>query len=1410
MSFKLLPLAIGSLIVTNVTTHASDIELYKAASQGGATVMLIFDNSGSMDIRSVYEDYGIGINPRVLSFNDGTKKAYCNVYYDNYGRLTSYNTPATVTNTTQAIYKDDGTTTTDSITYSVVSCSGKYDRISRVKQALIPMLANPKAAFGSAPFTTYKVGLSNFFFTDSSTGGGVITYPAKNLTLDNRKEMLAIVKDFSATTNTPSAHAYAEAGAYMLGTDTLAQTMKNVTVKKEIGYYIKTGSKTQTTCGWRGCTSTTVNLYSTYKCNSNLATVDANNYLACNINDYTKVQTDVISDDINITNNVGSWDGKDAITDGYKYYTYATIQQGSDSVYSGFKRSDANDGAFVTDSSGNRVSYSSPVTPANSTNQQQCAGNGIYFLTDGGPNNVQGTSAIDLMNKALDKVGPIANPANTKLSVGTSASCDYLLSDGEAGGETGGWSCMGKFSRILRNTNNPVGRDIITGTAGFGSVFKTLDGKDNCTSNSTDATNLCKLGRKGEGYGEGGFYYVETSDQLANSIKSFIAGVGNKEIPAISTGTMSVPLDALNTQQSRGYAYTPILDPRPGVTDLWDGNLKKYFIRNSTVTSNAAGTTKVFNDLTGKFSASTYDIWNTITDTIRTDTQRPDKALPQVGGAFQQVLEKIANDGTISTPANRYDRNLWVNVNGTLTNIKVNATDNKPVGFTALKPVLRTDLVKPVTGIDPRTSVITGILNNVLKFTGFPAQTLTDMDDTTVLVGTPTKTLKNIGGVIHSLPQLVTYGIDLDTNGKFNATTRKDSVLYGSMDGALHLIDDSTGKEQFTFIPKEILDLQSGALIKIGKTTDSKLPYGVDAPWNVYTTYNITSNTTGTGASAVTTNSYAAKQVFASGGLRMGGSSYYNLDITNPTTPNMVYLVGSNYATLQAGQYPKKSDGSDDSTLKGMQNGTYGTTGDQAAFSRMGQTWGKPSVGFVRSGGKKVMVNFLPGGYDTRYETANFAADSSNLAQGNAVYMVRVGEEKEDSTTKKVTIDTTSDKGKLLWWASYAASKNGTTTAARPTSVTLQKTEHSDLTNSIVTEIRTVDRNYDGYTDFIYFADLGGRVWRADINNNKDTDNFRVDRLVKLLDVSNQKGGSDVAPRFYERPLFTVTDEVVEGSLIAQITVGTGNRSLPVSDKRDTNMPDAIYSFMDREAGKKDLFCYKTDAECKGTATSDPYLSQALVTKDLTVANLAKVTFTASDATIKTNMMKGVTDTTFKHGWYYPFEQWYKVNGTGASAVMSNVLETDSTKYQGMKMLNEPDAQNGLLFVSVYNPNVNLIAEGCSATVQGATQRMLMCLPFGNCGASGYNTTTGADGKPSTDYTRRSAALAGAGIIDNIITQSKPDVGGSLFGVLQLSCTGTDCDKATFNKPSTIDINTINSDGVNRDKVMNPREWWEK
>ena len=1278
---KVLSMTVSSLMLAPSLGNASDIELYRSATAGGANVMLVFDNSGSMDARSIGVDYksdGVSI---------GTQRG--NYYCAQGGKAVWTQSK----NFSETIYNDDGSATTAAISYPVTYCSinGKiyYDRISRLKIALMPLLANPKKSFGDGvDFSKYKIGLVNFFYTDMNTGGGQISYPAKDFNLTNRTAMLNIIKNLKAETNTPSAHAYAEAGAYMLGTSTK---------------YANTG-------------------------------------------------------------------------------TYASVKQ--DSIYSGFAKAHAN--AISGDN------YISPLTAPTSASDQQCDGNGIYFLTDGEPNNVQGTSAIDLMNAALDKVSPIADPANTKLSVGTDATCDTTFLDGNFDSGTtnrSGWQCMGKFAQQLRSTNNPMGREIITGTAGFGKVFESLENIDTCDSTSADASNLCRLGKKGEGFGEGGFYYVEEPKELANSIMSFIADVGNKNIPAISTGTMAVPLDALNTQQSRGYAYTPILDPKPGTTTLWDGNLKKYFIRNSTVTSDTTGTNAVFLDKTGRFSTSTSDIWNTINDTSRADAQRPDSASPQVGGAYQQVFEKTNND-----------RNLWVNVNGTLTNIRVDATTKKPEGLTALKPELRQDLVKPDTGDDTRAPIITGILNRILMFMGYPAQAAADIDDTTVLTGERSNKDKNIGGVIHSIPQLVTYGVTLNEDGSFDVDTRKDSVLYGSMDGALHLVDDKTGQEQFTFIPKEILDLQSGALVKGGTTEESQLPYGVDAPWNVYTNYALKTST-----GTKTSTQYAAKQVFASGGLRMGGSTYYGLNISDANTPSMVYSVGSNYANVLQGKA---------TTLQGMRNGTYGTTDEQKAFARMGQSWAKPSVGFVKVNGKKVMVNFLAGGYDTCYEDAaftlkttgdNVSCATKTQAQGNAVYMVRVGEEKggeeskdQTGTYTDTTIDTSADNGKLLWWASYGASKSETNNNTTRTTA-LQKSEHTDMTNSIVTEIRTLDRNYDGFTDHIYYADLGGRVWRADINNNKDTDTFRVDRVVKLLDVSAEASNTDAPPRFYERPLLTVTNEVVDGEAMGQITVGTGNRSLPISEQRST--ADAIYSFIDREVGKRSLFCYQSDEDCK-TNGSDNTLTQAIQTKNLTKANLQVLQFAPTDAAIKSNMKKAVNDTDFRHGWYYVMDKWNTITGKGTTLKASATVENN---VKGLKMFNEPDAQAGLLFVSVFNPNVNLMEGGCSATVQGATQRMLMCLPFGNCGNSDYKAADGVD-----IFSTRSVGVAGAGIIDNIITQNKPGTKKSLYGALQLHCTGDECDKNLFGKDSIFGEDTINSAGVQRDKLINPRLWLEK
>ena len=1352
VTVKTLALAVSGLMLSQSVGHASDTELYKAASAGGAKVMLLLDNSGSMGPASLIDDYGIRCGSRT------------NLYFIKNGRREFVYTGFTKS-INQPIYDNDDKPTGNTISYEVTYCDrdlyGKdlpriyFDRLSRLKMALIPMLARPKEAFGNdADLSRYQIGLSSFFEKwGTGKSGGQIRYPVSPIDLANREKMLNIIAQIPAEGGTPSANALTEAGAYMLGTRT-ASSFKEVTITKEVGKSIRLRNGN----------------YNVFRC---LNDVYSGNYIQCGTAPLKSTYSSRDFSDDAVKDIIGDFNTKEEVRNGTVYYLMITKRYEPEPPhdYSGM------DLAHPLAVKNNY--YVSPIN-SSSDGTSQCDGNGLYFLTDGEPNGFRGMRTTSMMNLALTAKGE--NVPTIKIN--ENGSCSSRLSNGVAGND-GGWACMGDFAKALNNENNPIKRKIAVGTAGFGDIFASLSGRSDCNSTSTDASNLCKLGKEGEGYGEGGFYYIQESTELADSIKDFIAKIGNKEVPAVSTGTMSVPLDVLSTSQSRGFAYTPILDPKPSIVDLWDGNLKKYYIRNGTVTADDAGAKKVFQDKTGRFAADTYDLWNKLTD------EQPDKALPQLGGAYQNIFKNTDKS-----------RNLYVNVNNKLTSIKVGAS-KKPAGFNDLRTVLRPDLPTVAnSATDERTTTLDGILNNVLSFMGYPAQAapaLPVLDDSKTIVGDFDETKRNVGGVLHSIPQLVTYSIRLDNNGRFDPTTRKDSLIYGSMDGALHLIDDKTGQEQFTFIPKEILDLQPAALLKDGerKTVDNQLPYGVDAPWSTYAIYALS------GASGKITD-YKAAQIFAAGGLRMGGSAYYNLDITDPTKPRLIYSLGSNYANVLQGQA---------STLGGMRNAsTHNTSGENAAFARMGQTWGKPAVGFVKVNGKRVMVNFLPGGYDMGYESATYKPTAAAPAQGNAVYMVQVGEQEADSNNVLV-VKTGSDSGKLLWWTSYGSGKNHTNNYTTR-STNLQKSEHEDMYNSIVNEIRTVDRDYDGLTDHIYFADLGGRVWRADINNPKykdgnghDTGTFRVDRVVKILDVSDQNGSNDTPPRIYERPLFTVTDEVEKGTPMGQITVGTGDRSLPITDKR--SKADAIYSFIDKDVFKKKFFCTKSETDCPARDAGNATLS----TVGLTTGDLEQLTFTENDAKIKTYMTESNSANLRRQGWYYVLDQWNKIDGQNQNAQITNTVEQN---VKGLKMFNEPDAQAGLLYISIFNPNINLMGGGCSATVQGATQRLLMCLPFGNCANSNYNNAL-LGAKPTQDFRTRSVALAGAGIIDNIITQHDPKDPDSLFTSLQLSCEGGSCDKpedvkdairqGKDNESKTI-LDLLK--GVYRGKLINPRNWWEK
>ena len=46
-------------------------------------------------------------------------------------------------------------------------------------------------------------------------------------------------------------------------------------------------------------------------------------------------------------------------------------------------------------------------------------------------------------------------------------------------------------------------------------------------------------------------------------------------------------------------------------------------------------------------------------------------------------------------------------------------------------------------------------------------------------------------------------------------------------------------------------------------------------------------------------------------------------------------------------------------------------------------------------------------------------------------------------------------------------------------------TDNANMKHSIVSRISTLDRDADGLVDHLYFGDLGGQIFRVDLNNNQ-------------------------------------------------------------------------------------------------------------------------------------------------------------------------------------------------------------------------------------------------------------------------------------------------------------------------------------
>lgn len=1335
LQLKMLTTVVVSIMVGNAT-YASverhgDLEIYKGGENSKPVVTLMLDLSGSMSTL----DYPYGSN-----CNRTKERADTTYPFDRY-------------------YCTGGR---DNKRY--------YRRIDSLKMGVVDLVNEPNLidkvniGIGTYPNINKRNGAAE------TSGHGKIDIPAKLLDATHRSDILNFIKDTYPQWNTPTAQSYGEVGAYMLGTNTSGTDQQYTYIYKEV-YKDYQGTswlyKDEQCKSWDNFLSTFDggSIKNLLRCRSTLFNRDWSDKWSrgdvvplapdhidlsqpkqkvlqiANIERDGIIPVQVFGSEDDVTYGIPLPENDSTILDLLKN---GIINQypiphtsGSLNPYSGYIES-------VTISKlRDKSHYDSPVT--NST----CAGNAIYFLTDGYPNNSSGDIAKSVMNKALK---PITGAQ--KLST----SC--------ASGGTQGWDCIFDFSDKLLNTNNPKGVEIKTATVGFGTDFSSVNGAETieqCNKPGTNynVRNTCEWGIKGKG----GFYYADDSQGIVNSVLS-LTGKLTVDIPPISTGSMTVPLDDLNVSTSRKFAYLPLLDPQPLTPNrLWKGNLKKYNVKNGTLVDK--DNKAVFANKDGIFATNTSDVYNTVTaDSTRPDIKRPDKALPQVGGTYQHIFE------------NNNSRNLFVNQNGDLKSIGADGiTENaKPTGFNAL-----TSYLKPQKA-------------QLLNFLGYPVAADFTVDDTKK-IGVPfDSTKKQLGGVLHSLPQLISKKAELKADGTIDNTKREDYVLYGSFDGALHVVrdddSDKAGEEVFTFIPKHVLDQQGASFVNPDRVADNPV-FGVDGPWSVFTNYKYSSA------------KVEAQQSLAFGGLRMGGSMYYGLNLSDLDNPEMIYSVGSTYAI----------DGS--SNAKGVKNDTVANattnTNEQKAYEKMGFSFAKPSVGYVMKDGERVMVNFLAGGYDRCYEDPNFKLGSNvttntvpgcngnkSSAQGNGIYMVQVGQEKVDKktdsspeATNESSFDTTVGNGNLLWWTS--SSNNGASNT--------NFTKVDDMTHSVVTEIRTLDRNYDGLTDQLVFADLGGRVWRVDINNSLETTNFKVDRVAKMLDLSvtgtnTASGSGDALPRIYEKPLVTFT-RLGEGTdIVGLVTVGTGDRSSPVTAQRD--IADRIYTFVDRDIARPNLFCY----DIKSTAANEC----AKVTMELkqktaiTPENLVPLTIDIAGEFSNDNSIKTQMDNYSKLGWYMPLTSWASTN-TGGGQVISG-------GNKGIKMFNQPDAVAGLLFTTAYNPKVGDTSGTCSAGVTGLTQREQMCLPYGVC------MSKGSDGNWLVRK-KRYLSNAGIGIVDNIISDGNfsGDTKNSVV-VLENFCEGADCSagkQELIVDPITEELNCQGTScKVVTDSQLDPMQWKER
>ncbi len=408
------------------------------------------------------------------------------------------------------------------------------------------------------------------------------------------------------------------------------------------------------------------------------------------------------------------------------------------------------------------------------------------------------------------------------------------------------------------------------------------------------------------------------------------------------------------------------------------------------------------------------------------------------------------------------------------------------------------------------------------------------------------------GDVLHSRPAVINY----NRNSTSSVTDDNDVyVFYGANDGLFHAIkggtDSTGGKEQWAFAAPEFFSSFKRLRDQTPIISSSNpRTYFFDGPIGVYT---LDSNKDGklgltncaAGTSIDCTSNGDKVQLFV--GMRRGGRTIYALDVTDPTTPKLLWKKGC----------PNLGN----------------NTGCDTGYSELGQTWSEPKLGYLRAFPNKLVLMFSAG-YDPTVEDFQpcviTAWDTTSVTGIKNVVFPQpmnstncppagTGTQVNRSMGRGIFIVDAAD-GTVLWRAGSdaAAATDGKLVSGMTYSMPadLAVLRNRSNTANRVNTVTGTENVPTGFLDRIYASDTGGQVWRIDVAN-ANTAQWTVTKLASIASTTGTPSATNMRKLMFPPDVVYTSDGI--GDFDA-VVLGSGDREHPF----DQVVQNRFYMFKDR------------------------------------------------------------------------------------------------------------------------------------------------------------------------------------------------------------------------------------------------------